>query len=64
MAYLLHGMTVVQRIPKSQSFESLSQDDFEAVYKAMCRHVGKTYFAGLSPDEVMAMIELMPEEVA
>ena len=29
---------------------------------AICRHIGKTYWDGLSADEVQAMIELMPTE--
>ena len=64
VAYRLHGMTVVQRIPQSLSFESMDQSAFEAVYKGMCRHLGKAYFGGMNGDEVAAMVELMPSEVA
>lgn len=64
VAYLLHGMTVVQRIPLSLSFESMSQDEFEAVYRGMCRHLSKTYWKTVSADEIAAMAELMPTEAA
>lgn len=64
IAYRINGMSVVQRIPRSLSFESLDDGEFHEVFGAICRHIGKTYWGGLSADEVQAMIELMPTEVA
>lgn len=64
VAYKMHGMTVVQRIPLSLSFESMDEAEFEAVFLGMCRHLSKTYWQSVSPDEIAAMIELMPMEAA
>ncbi len=63
IAYRVKGMSVIQRIPRSLSFESLDDGEFHEVFGAICRHIGKTYWGGLSSDEVQAMIELMPDEV-
>lgn len=64
IAYRVKGMSVIQRIPRSLSFESLDDGEFHEVFGAICRHIGKNYWGGLSADEVQAMIELMPTEVA
>ena len=63
IAYRINGMSVIQRIPRSLSFESLDEAEFREVFGAICRHIGKTYWGGLSADEVQAMIELMPEDI-
>ena len=60
IAYKVHGMTIVQRIPISLSFESMEQGEFEQVYRGMCRHLATTYWPSLSADEVAQMAELMP----
>ena len=62
IAYKVHGMTVVQRVPLSLSFESLDEAEFEAVFRGMCRHLAATYWPSLSADEIAGMIELMPTE--
>lgn len=64
IAYKVHGMTVVQRVPLSLSFESMEQAEFEAVFRGMCRHLAATYWPSLSADEIAVMIELMPMEAA
>ena len=61
IAYRINAMSVIQRIPLSLSFESLDEAEFHEVYGAICRHIGKTYWDGLSADEVQAMVELMPD---
>ena len=61
IAYRVHGMTVVQRIPISLSFESLDEAEFRAVFSGMCRHLAATYWPTLTADEIAGMIELMPE---
>jgi hypothetical protein len=63
IAYRVNGMSVIQRIPMSMSFESMEEGEFREVFSGICRHIGKTYWGGLSADEVQAMIELMPDEV-
>lgn len=64
IAYRINGMAVVQRIPLSLSYESLDDAEFHEVYGAICRHIAANYWKDLSADEVQAMIELMPTEVA
>ena len=63
IAYRMNGMSVIQRIPRSLSFESMEEGEFREVFGGICRHIGKTYWGGLSADEVQAMIELMPTEI-
>ena len=63
VAYKLHGMTVVQRIPLSLSFESMEESEFRQAFSGMCHHLGKTYWHGLSEQQVADMVELMPKEV-
>ena len=63
IAYRVNGMSVIQRIPMSMSFESMEEGEFREVFSGICRHIGKTYWGGLSADEVQAMIELMPTEI-
>jgi len=62
IAYRIAGQMVVQRLPKSLSFESMDQDDFEGFYRQICHHVGKTYFDGLDAEQVAEMVELMPTD--
>ena len=64
IAYRVHGMTVVQRIPISLSFESLDEAEFRAVFSGICRHLAATYWPTLTADEIAGMIELMPTEAA
>ena len=64
IAYRVNGMSVIQRIPISLSFESMDEGEFREVFSGICRHIGKNYWGGLSAEEVQAMIELMPTEVA
>lgn len=47
------------RIPKSLSFESMDQTQFEAVYSAMCRHIAERYWRDLTPERVAEMAEMM-----
>ena len=64
IAYKVHGMTVVQRVPLSLSFESMEESEFRAVFSGICRHLAATYWPTLTADEIAGMIELMPVEVA
>ncbi len=47
------------RTPRSLSFESMCEDEFQAVYAQMCAHAGAKYFGGLPAEEVAHMAELM-----
>ena len=62
IAYKINGMSIVQRIPLSLSFESLDQTQFEAVYSAMCRHIAERYWPSLTPERVAEMAEMMGNE--
>lgn len=62
IAYKLHGMTVVQRIPLSLSYESMGEDEFQGVFRGMCGHLSRTYWPGATEDKIAAMIDLMPAE--
>ena len=62
IAYRVNGMSVIQRIPRSMSFESMDQADFMEVYMGICRHLSKTYWPSLSADEVAKMAEIMPND--
>lgn len=64
-AYLLkgHGM-IVQRIPRSLSFESMDQGDFKELMRAFSRHVSETYWPSLSPEQIEDMTSVMVGEAA
>lgn len=51
----------VQRIPRSLSFHSMDEAAFHDFYAALCRHVAKTYWPGLTTEQVEEMATLMTE---
>lgn len=55
---------VETRIPISLSFESMDDGEFEEVFRGLCRHVAKVYWPELDEDQIAAMAEVMPGEVA
>lgn len=50
---------VMIRIPRSLSFESMDQGEFEEVYRAMCRHIAETYWHGFTEEKIAEMAEVM-----
>ena len=50
------------RLPRSLSFESLDQTQFEAVYGAMCRHIAERYWPSLTSERVAEMAEMMSHD--
>ena len=62
IGYRIAGQWVVQRIPKSLSYESMDQSEFEEVYRQMCHHLGKTYFDGMTAEQVSELVEVMPTD--
>lgn len=62
IGYRIAGQMVVQRLPKSISFESMDQDAFAEFYRQICHHIGKTYFGGMTAEQVAEMVELMPAD--
>src|SRR5574343_74856 len=51
---------VTRAVPRSLAFDEMGQDVYDRVFKAMCKHIGETYFHGLDESEILAMIDLMP----
>lgn len=46
-------------IPRSLSYESMDQSEFNAVVTAICAHVSKTYWPSLTPEQIEAMADAM-----
>lgn len=55
---------VIQRIPKSLSFESMDDGERHEVARAMCRHISEQYWPGCSPETIEQMAESMVQEAA
>ena len=62
IAYKVNGMSIVQSIPLSLSFESMDQSEFESVFMGICRHLAKACWPSATADEIAAMAEVMPAE--
>lgn len=62
IAHKVNGMSIVQSIPLSLSFESMDQSEFESVFMGICRHLAKVYWPSATADEIAAMAEVMPAE--
>lgn len=60
----IDGEEVEYRMPRSLSFESMSQAEFEKFCDRVGQYVADTYWPTLSPEQVQQMIECMPAEVA
>lgn len=46
------------RIPRSLSFESMEQGEFQQVVAGLCAHVSKNYWTGCTPEEIEEMAKL------
>jgi len=47
------------RIPRSLSYESMDEAEFQKVVAAICGHVSKTYWPSLTPKQIAAMADAM-----
>ncbi|MFC4729492.1 hypothetical protein [Coralloluteibacterium thermophilus] len=45
----------VYRVPRSLSFESMEQGEFQEVVAGLCRYIAKTYWPSLSPEAIERM---------
>ena len=45
----------VYRVPRSLSFASMDEGEFQQVIKAMCKYVAKTYWPTCTPEQVEQM---------
>lgn len=57
-----YGM-VIQLIPRSLSFESMSEDEFQDAAKGICRTIAERYWPTLTPEAIQRMADCMVEEV-
>lgn len=58
----LSGFGLVEvRLPKSLSFESMDEGEFNETFKAMCRHVAEKYWHDCTPEQIADMASAMPE---
>lgn len=49
-------------IPRSLSFESMSEDEFHEVIAGFCRHISKQYWPSLTPEAIEDMAGVMINE--
>lgn len=49
------------RVPRSLSYETMDQGEFSEAIRAMCAHVSRTYWPGLTPEQIEAMAGAMVE---
>lgn len=54
--------TVTLRIPRSISYESMGQEEYEEVALIICRHISDVYWSGLGTVQIAEMAESMVDE--
>jgi hypothetical protein len=54
--------TVTLRIPRSISYESMGQEEYEEVALIICRHISEVYWSGLGTVQIAEMAESMVDE--
>ena len=54
---------VIQFLPRSLGFESMSEDEFRPVVAGFCRHIAAEYWPDLSPEKIEEMAECWVGEV-
>lgn len=58
------GELVVLNCPKSLAYDQMDQAEFEEVFQGFCQHVVARYWPGLDQDQIVAMMEVMEDQVA
>jgi hypothetical protein len=53
---------LIRVIPKSISFDSMTNEEFDNLYKCVCRHVGEKHMDGLAVEKVEEMVRLFVPE--
>lgn len=51
---------VEHRTAQSLSFDNMDEGDFKDCISGLCRHITKTYWPNMEPDQIESMLELMP----
>lgn len=60
MGIFVPGVGLCQHlIPRSLSYESMDQTEFEQVISGLCDYVAKTYWPGMEPEQIEQMAEAM-----
>lgn len=63
MAIIVPGVgKCLHLIPRSLSFESMDEADFQETVKGFCRHIAKQYWQGMEPEKVEQMAQAMVGE--
>lgn len=57
-----YGM-VEQAIPRSLSFDTLDEAEYQAAARGICKHIAKIYWPTITPDKIEEMAESFVEEV-
>ena len=52
---------VTQFVPRSLSYESMSEDEFRPIVKAFCDHISREYWPSLTPEKIEEMAESFVE---
>jgi len=55
---------LVSKQPKSIAFDSMDQGEFYELVRSLCRFIAERYWPQCTAEEVEAMVDLMPGEVA
>jgi hypothetical protein len=62
MAIIVPGVgKCLHLIPRSLSYESMSEDEFHKVIADMCKHVSRTYWPTCTPEQVEQMASVWVE---
>ncbi|GAB2494183.1 hypothetical protein [Arenimonas alkanexedens] len=49
------------KVPRSLSFESMDEGEFNETFRDFSRYVSKTYWPGMKPEQIEQMAGLMPD---
>lgn len=56
-----HGLLIV-RVPRSLSFDSMDESEYQDAAKRICRYIAEVYWAGLEPERIERMADSMVME--
>mgnify|MGYP001024520769 CR=1 FL=1 len=62
VALLMPGVgPCMYRVPKSLSYESMDEGEFNEVMRGLCRHIASVYWKGVDPQAIENMADCMVE---
>lgn len=53
--------TIDVQVPRSLAFDQMDESEFQSLYSGLCRHISERYWAGLDPEEIERMAEVMTD---